>query len=132
MRKLIDAAGIALADVHKWLPPRVADWPTPPKIVDKKAAFEWKLSWGYGDGWICWWCKCRPDEFVGLEVHHMARHDAPFAFALLCSTCHRHTEAAVHASSLHRLLTLKHQYDPEHTLWLPLAIGLGRFLPTEV
>lgn len=129
--KLIDAAGISLADHHKWLPDRVALWPTPPKIVDKEAAGVWR-EWRFTDrGARCWYCKSVPGYPNRLEVHHMARHDAPWAFALLCSTCHRHDGEAVKSSSLPRLLRLKHQYDRHNTLWVQLALGLGRRLPVE-
>lgn len=133
MGELVDALGIPLADHAKWLPPRAADFPRPPKIVDKEAAYKWKSDFYFKiplPG--CWYCGETIHE--QLEVHHMARighHDAPWNFALLCSSCHRHGGEAVKADSLPRLLRLKHQYDRAHTSWVHLAIGLGRFLPTE-
>lgn len=133
--ELVDAMGIPLADHAKWLPARAADFPRPAKIVDKEAAQRW--LWWISNTLVdskCWWCGSEIVPFnMGRkgEVHHICRHDAPWAFAWLCATCHRHTEAAVHSSSLPRMLRLKHQYDREHCLWIPLAIALGRFLPVE-
>lgn len=139
MADLVDALGIPLAEHWKWLPDRVAMWPTPKKIVDKEAARRWKtslLSEIKIVDWVCWWCqKCKWDGNVtDIEVHHMARishHDASWNFALLCSVCHRHDGEAVKAESLYHLLTLKHKYDRQNCSWIHLALGLGRRLPTE-
>lgn len=134
MDELIDAMGIPLAEHAKWLPARAADFPRPAKIVDKTAAQNW-LWRKVAVTERCWWCLELTADLTTHprhgEVHHMARHDAPWAFAWICATCHRHTEAAVHSSSLPRMLRLKHQFDREHCSWVHLAIGLGRFLPVE-
>lgn len=134
MAELIDALGIPLAEHRRWLPDRVALWPTPPKIVDKTAAIEWKRGFVFRREARCWWCGAVHSWDCALEAHHMARighHDAPWNFALLCADCHRHDGEAVTASALPRLLRLKHQYDREHTSWVHLAVAMGRFLPME-
>lgn len=134
MAELVDSLGIPLASHASWLPDRVALWPVPKTIRDKDAAYQWKLAWGYGDGWICWFCECRPDEFAGLETHHISggaqRHDAPWNFFLACPKCHRDSGDIAMRKNLYRVLTLKHKFDLEHCSWIHLAIGLGRRLPT--
>lgn len=129
MKDLIDAAGIPLSEHRKWLPARAADFPRPKSIRNPLAlkAFRWRF--GYGK---CWWCGSRTD-CAGRrgEIHHMARHDAQWALAWLCDVCHRVTEEAVHKKNLYLLLKRKHEFDPDYTLWVPLAIGRGKFLPEE-
>lgn len=136
MADLVDSQGIPLADHHRWLPDRVALWPTPRKLVDKEAAIEWKRSHA-GIHFRCWWCGRVPhnlEEWSQIEVHHLSggaqRHDAKWNFFLACSNCHRHDGDVAMRKNLYRVLTLKHKYDQQSTSWTHLAIGLGRRLPT--
>lgn len=133
MAELVDSLGIPLASHASWLPDRVALWPTPRKLVDKEAAYQWKLA--FSRFAKCWWCGDNSGfERSSVEVHHISggaqRHDATWNFFLSCSVCHRDSGDVAMRKNLYRVLTLKHKYDREHCSWLHLAIGLGRRLPT--
>lgn len=132
MTDLIDAAGIPLSEHRRWLPPRVSDFPRVKTIKDPQSLQQWRAAWVMSP---CWWCghstNSHPVSMYHGEVHHIARHDCNFALSWLCAKCHRLDGEAVKASSLSRLLEKKWQYDRDNTLWVQLAIGLGRFLPED-
>lgn len=128
MSKLVDACGIPLADHRKWLPDRVADFPRPDKAGSKEELDAWRDRFA---GTKCWWCGRLTFDWVRGELHHIARHDAPWAFFWCCSRCHRIEGDVAKSANLYRVLVLKHRYDREHTSWNHLAQGLRRFLPTE-
>lgn len=123
-----DRWGLPFDEVRLWLPARVADWPTPPRVkVDRDgemARFHAEFK-----GKQCWMC-----DDVGMELHHLAggRHGRTherFVFTWLCKTCH---ENRVRVVDLGRLLHAKWLHDRDGLDWVRLAIRLGRHLPDLV
>jgi len=128
-----DALGIPFSQIYQWVPNISWNASFPKKIENKKAAYDWKYLWHQLP---CWWCSretCDDSIDSHGEVHHVVRHDATWAFAWLCSTCHRHTGEGVTTEALGRLLYLKWRWDCRHTSWLHLAVAYrsatGKYLP---
>jgi hypothetical protein len=121
---MVDACGVALDDLHQWLPARVSDWPRPKRKLDAERRYHW---WNLHAGCKCWWC----DRFPATDVHHICqagygRSDEPTLLTAVCRPCH---DTYARTIDLPRWLQLKWEKDRPHTSWVHLAIRHGAWLP---
>jgi hypothetical protein len=127
--ELRDAQGIPFYECELWVPHRAGDFPHPRKAALDGSLSLWRRRWKH-----CWWCGVGTEQDATSprhgEIHHLVRHDAPFAYTWLCADCHRLGGVAVTRGALPHLLWLKWTWDHKHTSWVHLTLAHGKFLPT--
>lgn len=126
-----DRRGIAFADRHTLVAPRVADWPKyPPRVKDDKDKNQrWFHETINAKCWLCGKWSTFSDS-PGYQLHHMAsgsrgRSHERELFTMLCVKCH----VEITPADLGALLWAKWRYDNEYCDWELLTIRHGFHLP---
>lgn len=119
-----DSSGTPFDEYRLWLPPRVADWPTPPRTKTDTEELQAEFHREFA-GKKCWLCTEKGHELHHLGAGMKGRSHDRYLFTWLCRSCH----ANIRLDDLGRLLAAKWLHDRAHVDWVRTAIRLGRHLP---